>query len=781
MKRARVAFAALVVTVVAGVLGAGAWVGERAKLRVAEARSKPIAATGAIALPVAEGIAALAADVSGWAAHARGIDRVELRVAGRVLRARSSEPRAGSASSTSPGRVAFRWHGALPVLPPGRHPLEVWAISRAGDATLLGRRSVVALAPSSPASAGADRPFYFLLAYSGTSYGGARGVDSEYAAYQSATFRTGVTVPILYMRTTRGRAEDWVFDPAFDARAKCGSRNIADDSLDEVISQAIARRLPTMFVLNGGIWADSGCDVPDQDLNDHLERDPLNCQWTQDDAVFADDHLKNLSGSVDSPELARSLTYNAYASEVRRYKRRNLMAAAQRIAVFAKAHPDLFVGVTLDADTYMNPFFDGQQWFDYNPGTLRQFRHWLRGTGPYAGDASEGVPDLSAHRRATPLTLVEVNRLAKRRWRHWDEVDAPRRFPGSPRDGLGPNDVAYWDDPWFAEWDVFRKHLVARHYDDLASWAHEAGIDSSRIFSAQGFSAPYGRNRPFALRVASTGQNYDSAGMSLEGAKPAHGHLGAILYGRAAENDVPTENGQSLFWNFAHVDNAWGIVELSIAALNRPEHLPSYDKAYRAFRDAFNFDARLITVMAWNGMRGTEAGKPGYRAYTSWRDTEPEEAMRDFAVSHANVPAGSRLWTFGSPRLASDDGWTVDGGRAVPSKGSLVIEGAARRVVMLSPPGQWIRPGVHRRLRVQMLEGDASIEQVSVFVRPLAGGDWLRVGAAAQPGLGDGMDVPLQWPDTAGTAGQQLRLDFVAARPIGRYAINRIALLPERR
>ena len=774
MRGARVALAALVAL---AIVGAGAWVGERARVRVADARTHPIAATGAIETPSAEGIPAGEVEISGWAAHARGIERVELRVAGHVLRARHGEPRDGVAPSHFDANVGFRWRGTMPSLSPGRHPLEVWAVSRAGEATLLGRRSVVVLPTSSTAERSAiDRPFYFLLAYSGTSYGGAKEADTEYAAYQSATFRTGVTVPILYMRTTRGRAGDWVFDPDFDARTKCGVRNLADDSLNEVIAQSIAKRLPTMFVLNGGIWADSGCDVPDHDLNDHLERTPLNCQWTQDDAVFADDHLKNLSGSIDSPELARSLTYNVYASEVRRYKRRNLMAAAQRIAAFARAHPDLFVGVTLDADTYMNPFFDGQQWFDYNPGTLRQFRDWLRTSGPYAGDTREGVPDLSAHRRDKPLTLAEVNRLAKRNWRSWDEVDAPRRFPGSPRDALGPSDTAYWDDPWFGQWDVFRKHVIALHYEDLATWTSEAGIDASRIFSAQGFSAPYGRNRPFALRVASTGQNYDSAGMSLEGAKPAHGHLGAILYGRAAENDVPTENGRSLFWNFANVDRGWGIVELSIAALNRPEHVPTYDRAYRAFRDAFNFDARLITVMAWNGMRGSEAGKPGYRAYTSWRETAPEEAMRDFAVSHANVPPGSRLWTFGSPRLASDDGWTVEGGKAIARNESLAVQGAAQRVVLVSPRDQWIRPDVHRRLRMHLSDGSKAVREVAVSVRLAKGGDWVRVASADRAAPEGAFDLSLAWPNDSGPA-SQVRVEITGAAAIGDLAVRRVALL----
>ena len=47
----------------------------------------------------------------------------------------------------------------------------------------------------------------------------------------------------------------------------------------------------------------------------------------------------------------------------------------------------------------MNPFFIQNrvlEIFDYNPGMLKQFRHWLSGTGPYAGKPEAGAPDLSA-------------------------------------------------------------------------------------------------------------------------------------------------------------------------------------------------------------------------------------------------------------------------------------------------------------------------------------------------------------------------------------------------
>ena len=117
---------------------------------------------------------------------------------------------------------------------------------------------------------------------------------------------------------------------------------------------------------------------------------PANCQWTQDNEVLPDDYRQNLPGSTPSPELARSLTYNVYATKVRHYKRRNLQAAAAIIAAFARAHPTLFAGVVLDADTYMNPFVRDGRWYDYNPGMLKQFRHWLAGSGhtPAAADVA---------------------------------------------------------------------------------------------------------------------------------------------------------------------------------------------------------------------------------------------------------------------------------------------------------------------------------------------------------------------------------------------------------
>ena len=498
---------------------------------------------------------------------------------------------------------------------------------------------------------------------SGIGLGGADQADTAYRDYVSRTLRVGIAVPILYMRTTFGRDGDWRFDPDFDVARKCGNRPVAEDNLRDVIRYAVAHALPVQFILNGGIWGDASCESPQWDLTDHLEEDRANCQWSQRDEVFPDDYLKGLAGSTDSPLLARSLTYHVYARDVRRYKRRNLQAAAKIVAAFAREHPDLFVGVVLDADTYMNPFFQGKALFDYNPGMLRQFREWLSGSGAYALAPKPGGPNLSSHRRRHPLTLAEVNSLAHARWKTWREVEPPRRLPGLVDPLATPGEQPIWKDPWWNLWDEFRKHVVDLQYDDLSTWAHEAGLPRHRIFSAQGLVHDGPARPPFAVFVNSASHGYDSGGVSVEGAIPANGHLGAIVYGRTARNDLEMETGHSLFATIGRMDDGWAIVEYNNTDLTAPTVPPDYSMAYHTFRDAFNYGAREVSAMAWNGSNGIYLGQPGYAPHTSWRNTAAEDAMRDFMVSHANVPRGARLWTFGTPRRADLDGFRAERGK----------------------------------------------------------------------------------------------------------------------
>jgi len=731
--------------------------------------------------PASEGIFGPFVRVTGWALASSRIRAVEIRFEGVAFRARYGLPR-HDVAEVRPGypdnpNSGFEFTGWLTErqAPPNvdRRRLTVVAIAHDGSETLLGERSLVE--PRAHArwrfAARADAPPFFLLpAVSGIKAGGAFGMDTRYAAYISSTTRVGMRVPILYLRTTLGAAGDHRFDADFDITRRSADRAIADDALSHVLAHSAAKRLPLLVTLNGGIWSDAAGTAPEWDLTDRLEEDRANCQWNERDEVMADDYLKDLPGSQAAPELARALTLNVYASEVRRLKKRNLQQAAQPIVAFMREHPDLFVGVNLDPDVYLNPFFAEAQWYDYNPGTLRQFREWLKGAGPYAGAPPPGVPDLSSFRREPPLELRDVSAIAQRPFATWDDVDPPRAFSRGAA-------LPFWNDPWVHEWEVFRRHLVSLHYDELAQWLVEAGLPRDRIWSSQGLMAPAKGCMPLALRVTSAVKDYDSAGVSIEGSKPRDGHLGAIVYGDAATNDIAMENGSTLFDTLAAIDDGFAIVELNTADLRHPERHPTYADAYRAWRDLWNAGARFVSPMAWNGSNGAHADDPDYRSYTAWRNTPLEEAARDFLLARWGLPTGTKLWTFGTQVHADDDGWTVETGASTPSKGALQLDANWRGVVtLLSPPCVALQPGRMGSF-VLGLTNDTGVARIEIAARRADSTAWQRVARCA--------GTAIEWVDAGAwlraahdidAPVDQLRIVIIGRRK-SRIALARVAIL----
>ncbi len=232
-----------------------------------------------------------------------------------------------------------------------------------------------------------------------------------------------------------------------------------------------------------------------------------------------------------------------------------------------------------------------------------------------------------------------------------------------------------------------------------------------------------------ALRVRGPSPDYDSAGVSIEGALPRAGHLGAILYGPAAQNRHPLENGRSLFATLARLDPGWGIVEYNATDLKQPEVLPTYAQTYRTLRELFNFDGSQIAMMAWNGSNGRYAGQPGYVPHTAWRNTPGEEALFDFLADRADLPRGARLWTFGTPRHADDDGWSLAPGRLAAGRGfvDLAVDGTA---ALTSPGDQVLRAGGTATLVLGFAEPARLARVAGVRPRARRSGPWTAISAA---------------------------------------------------
>ncbi|MGE5738137.1 MAG: hypothetical protein ACM34F_04545 [Betaproteobacteria bacterium] len=744
-----------------------------------DATSGPV--IGWIDAPASEGIVGPTVCIRGWALARAGVRAVRIRIGDHCVDARIGLPREDVAA-VRPGYPDNPYGGFECIADcsdrpagPGidRRAITIAVIAADGTETTLGERTLIEPAVHTRWR-GAGRanamPFYLVPALSGVLQGAAFALDTRYAAYASSTTQVGMRVPILYLRTTTGRDDDYRFDAHFDVRRRHAGRAIADDALADVLDEAVARRLPVLVTLNGGIWSDAAGTASAWDLNDRLEEDPANCQWNERDAVMPDDHLKHLPGSLAAPELARALTLNVYAHDVRRYKRRNLQLAAAPLVRFMRQHPSLFIGVNLDPDVYINPFFEETQWYDYNPGTLRQFRHWLAGTGPYAGERDADVPDLSRYRPPRPLTLRDASRLARRAFATWDDVDPPRVFSREPS-------APFWNDPWVHAWETFRRHLVALHYDELAQWLVEAGVPGTRIWSSQGLMAPADGCMPLALRIASPVKNYDSGGVSIEGSKPHGAHLGAIVYGNAAANAIPMEDGGALFETLAAFDPAFAIVEFNTADLRHPERHPTYAAAYRAWRDLWNAGARFASPMAWNGANGLDAARDDYVAYTAWRNTPFEEAARDFLLARCGLPLGSRLWTFGTQVHADDDGWYAEAGTLAAQRGAIALRAdRVGRIALCSPRALRVTADVVDAVVLGLTENDGVVS-VHIAGRGADHAEWHPLAQCR----GDA----LQWtaagarvPCARGEIGEihQLRVELIAA-PNETVRLTRVAVL----
>lgn len=551
-------------------------------------------------------------------------------------------------------------------LPAGLHRLTVRVTDGSGKQQRMAGPIVYR-----PAEAVADCPgesVHVFLPGDGSIFAhGFPQLDSLRGILDRGCVSVGLRSRVEYLRTTRGKHGDFVFDADFSPPA---GRHMTGVPLRVLLDLAVRRRAPLLISLDGGVWADAAFPMPDHDVVDVLEQDPLTVQWNQHGRPEEDDALSELPGSYDSPQLARMMSLNRFNERFLAYKKRNLQAAVREIVRFMKQHPDLYVAVNLDPDQYINPWFYLQQWYDYNPDTLREFREWIFHRGPYADGGS-----LASARYPERLTLARVAELSGRSFANEADVEPPR-------------DTLDYASPWHQIWTGFKRHLVARHYELLAAWAAEAGMPEDRIYTSQTFI-----QTEVALdeHERATGWT-DEAGVSIKGAKPTRGHLGAILYGPASRNQGTTRSGASLIDNIRTVDPHWGSGEFHPANISEPHRQPSHRDAYLTMLTMGNGGARYFSPM-W-GSRGQEqlVRPERFRSYDSFDGTPFEYQMLRWFLDWGAQPAGSMMFPFGNELVDSDDGWSATAPAVMEAgRGKLILRGETIR--MESPRWEGFRPG----------------------------------------------------------------------------------------
>lgn len=552
-------------------------------------------------------------------------------------------------------------------LPDGLHRLVVRLEDTRGNKSMLPGPMVLKGASASPACDGEVR--HVFLPGGDEVFRKGFPQLKTLKSFAGGCIDAGLRGRVEYLRTTRGRGQDFEFNPDFPEHLrKRNDKEMTGESLNGLLDTAVKFRSPLLITLDGGVWADAKFSAPDLDAVDFLEEDERAVQWNQFGRSEADTALQGLAGSVEDPQLARMMSLNRFNTRFLAYKKRNLQAAIRHIVVFMKEHPDIYVAINLDPDEYINPWFYLKQWYDYNPDTLRQFREWLFHTGPYADGGL-----LAAKRHEPRLSLANLNRLAHTHFRSDDEVDPPRASPD-------------YDSPWHQIWTQFKRHLVAQHYEDLATWANDAGMPSGRIYTSQTFIQT---DVSVNFRDRASGWT-DEAGVSIHGAKPGKGHIGAILYGPASRNEGRSRNDASLIDNIRRIDDAWGSVEFHPATIETPERMPSHEIAYLTLMTMLNGGARFLSPMWGSHARDQQVHPERFRAYDVFDGSPFEYQLLWWMRALQTLPVKSLLFPFGNPLVASADGWqAVPQTRMTVEKGFLRLEG--RQIALDSPVWHGLR------------------------------------------------------------------------------------------
>jgi hypothetical protein len=153
--------------------------------------------------------------------------------------------------------------------------------------------------------------------------------------------------------------------------------------------------------------------------------------------------------------------------------------------------------------------------------------------------------------------------------------------------------------------------------------------------------------------------------------------------------------------------------------------------------------------------------------------------MKDFAVSHAFLPLGSRLWTFGSANLADSDGWSGDAGTTLTAgKGYVDLRASGPALALLSPGNLAVAP-TETDLMVIAADPIDSLARVGLEGRS-GQGPWIALGApsdvAALQKSPAGLQLPIAWPADVGTV-DQFRLSL-ETRGSGATRLRHVAIYP---
>lgn len=251
----------------------------------------------------------------------------------------------------------------------------------------------------------------------------------------------------------------------------------------------VTLNLPILVYMNDGRWAD--CCTPNSSggwgdsLLDFIASQP-NTTVLSSTGTSDYDH----NGGNNYFSLSR------LNSVYRNYKKRNVQAAASTIAAWAASNPSLFVGVSLDSETFM-PNKDA----DHNPLAIEEWKQWLQNIGIYG----PGGEYFGTGRVPAFMDIPSFNSATGQNFASWDAMQPPGSV--TPGDLLGE------------EWQRWRVMLVLHHVSDETAWIAQAGIDRNLIY---GHQTPRSDDYGFADDVMTETAANGAGGVTFYGWDPAN-------------------------------------------------------------------------------------------------------------------------------------------------------------------------------------------------------------------------------------------------------------------
>ncbi|MEX2684261.1 MAG: hypothetical protein Q6373_022005 [Candidatus Sigynarchaeota archaeon] len=224
-------------------------------------------------------------------------------------------------------------------------------------------------------------------------------------------------------------------------------------NLIHALNLANQTNTPILFHMNGGNWGQGSSTNP---VILDMRSNVSNCQWDQNNWCPP---IKYNNGPND-----RFWSFWP-GSEWEQFRERNIKQALAIIHAWWLNNPGLLVGFSTDSEIHLNygKFTDAhpiyRSYFDYNPGTIAQYRQWAMAN----------------------WTLQAFNKKCGTNFATWNDVDAPR----TSADGVGVK-----GNPWWETWTDFRIWHVAEAGKRQCKWINESGFPREMIWHHQIFSKP---------------------------------------------------------------------------------------------------------------------------------------------------------------------------------------------------------------------------------------------------------------------------------------------------